>query len=52
MLAAAEARQLSRAQRNTAAGAENIALDVATDYGLILRRAFARRAGRRGARRR
>jgi hypothetical protein len=50
--AAAEARQLSRAERITAAGAEHIALDVATDYGLILRRAFAKRAGRRGARRR
>jgi len=50
--AAAEARQLSRAERITAAGAEHIALDVATDYGLILRRAFAKRSGRRGARRR
>ncbi len=49
--AAGEARRLSRAERIAAAGAQQIALDVATEYGVILRRAFAKRLGRRGARR-
>lgn len=50
--AAAEARHHTRAERIKAAGAEHISIDVTTDYGLVLRRAFARRAGRRGVRRR
>ncbi|MGH7561829.1 MAG: DUF58 domain-containing protein [Gemmatimonadales bacterium] len=48
---AAQARRRARAEKIVAAGAELIPLDVATDYGLVLRRAFARR-GRAGVRRR
>ncbi len=50
--AALAARRSQRAERLRAAGVEHIALDVATDYGFVLRRAFARRIRRRGARRR
>jgi uncharacterized protein (DUF58 family) len=50
--AALAARRTQRAERLRAAGVEHIALDVATDYGFVLRRAFARRIRRRGARRR
>jgi uncharacterized protein (DUF58 family) len=50
-LVALGARRTQRAERLRAAGAEHIALDVATDYGSVLRRAFARRIRRRGARR-
>ncbi len=49
-MAAAAARRRARAERLVAAGAEHIALDVLSDYGLALRRAFARRARRRGVR--
>jgi uncharacterized protein (DUF58 family) len=51
-LAALAARRTQRAERLRAAGVEHIPLDVAADYGTILRRAFARRIRRRGARRR
>ena len=51
-LAALSARRTQRAERLRAAGVEHIALDVASDYGFVLRRAFARRIRRRGARRR
>ncbi len=50
--AAAEARRTQRAERLRAAGVEHIALDLAADYGVVLRRAFARRIRRRGASRR
>jgi len=46
------ARRAQRADRLRAAGVEHIPLDVTTDYGFVLRRAFARRIRRRGARRR
>jgi uncharacterized protein (DUF58 family) len=48
---AAQARRAQRAERLRAAGVEHIALDVAGEYGLVLRRAFARRIKRRRARR-
>ena len=48
--AAAQARRAQRAERLLGAGVEHIALTVATDYGIVLRRAFARRLRRRGAR--
>jgi uncharacterized protein (DUF58 family) len=51
-LAALAARRTQRAERLRTAGVEHIPLDVAADYGTILRRAFARRIRRRGARRR
>jgi uncharacterized protein (DUF58 family) len=51
-LTAFAARRTQRAERLRAAGVEHIALDVASDYGFVLRRAFARRIRRRGARRR
>ena len=41
--AAAQARRVRRAELLKAAGAEQIAIDVTTDYGLVLRRAFAKR---------
>jgi uncharacterized protein (DUF58 family) len=50
--AAAEARRAQRAERLRAAGVEHIGLDLSSDYGVVLRRAFARRIRRRGARRR
>ena len=50
--AALAARRTQRAERLRAAGVEHIPLDVASDYGFVLRRAFARRIRRRGARRR
>jgi len=50
--AAAEARRTQRAERLLAAGVEHIGLDLSSDYGVVLRRAFARRIRRRGARRR
>jgi hypothetical protein len=50
--AAAEARRAQRAERLRAAGVEHIALDLGSDYGVVLRRAFARRIRRKGARRR
>ncbi len=49
--AAASARRGRRAELLKAAGAEQIAIDLSTDYGLVLRRAFARRQGRRPGRR-
>lgn len=48
---AVAARRTQRADRLRAAGVEHIALDVASEYGMILRRAFARRSRRRGSRR-
>src|SRR5207249_5902362 len=45
--AAAQARRAQRAERLLGAGVEHIALTVATDYGIVLRRAFARRLRRR-----
>ncbi len=48
-LAAAAARRGRRAEILKSAGAEHIAIDVTTDYGLVLRRAFARRQRRRPA---
>jgi hypothetical protein len=50
--AAAEARRTQRAERLRTAGVEHIGLDLSSDYGVVLRRAFARRIRRRGARRR
>ena len=50
--AAAVARRAQRAERLLAAGVEHIGLDLSSDYGVVLRRAFARRIRRRGARRR
>ncbi len=50
--AAAEARRTQRAERLRAAGVEHIALDLGADYGVVLRRAFARRIRKKGARRR
>lgn len=50
--AAAEARRTQRAERLRAAGVEHIAIELGADYGVVLRRAFARRIRRRGARRR
>jgi hypothetical protein len=41
--AAVGERRARRAERLRAAGAEHIPLDVTTDYGLVLRRAFSRR---------
>lgn len=48
---AVEARRSQRADRLRAAGVEHILLDVASEYGMVLRRAFARRSRRRGRRR-
>lgn len=45
--AAAAARRARRAALLRSAGAEQIAIDVTSDYGLVLRRAFARRQRRR-----
>lgn len=49
--AAAAARRARRADLLRSAGAEQIAIDVTSDYGLVLRRAFARRQRRRATRR-
>ncbi|MGQ0701776.1 MAG: DUF58 domain-containing protein [Gemmatimonadales bacterium] len=49
---AAEARRARRAERLRSAGVEHIKLDLTTDYGLVLRRAFAKRLRRRAATRR
>jgi hypothetical protein len=46
------ARRLQRAERLRAAGVEQIVLDVASEYGMVLRRAFARRIRRQAGRRR
>ncbi len=50
--AAVQARRAQRAERLLAAGVQHIPLTVTTDYGIVLRRAFAQRLRRRGARRR
>lgn len=47
--AAAQSRRARRAELLKTSGAEQIAIDVTTDYGLVLRRAFAKR--RRSTRR-
>jgi uncharacterized protein (DUF58 family) len=49
--AAAQARRTRRAELLKSAGAEHIAIDVTTDYGLVLRRAFTKRKRGRAARR-
>ena len=49
--AAAQARRARRADLLRSAGAEQIAIDVTTDYGLVLRRAFAKRQRGRPAQR-
>jgi len=49
--AAAQARRARRAELLKSAGAEQIAIDVTTDYGLVLRRAFAKRQRGRAAQR-
>jgi uncharacterized protein (DUF58 family) len=49
--AAAQARRVRRAELLKAAGTEQIAIDVTTDYGLVLRRAFAKRQRGRAAQR-
>ncbi|HEV8358501.1 MAG TPA: DUF58 domain-containing protein [Gemmatimonadales bacterium] len=48
--AAVHARRVQRAERLLGAGVEHIALTAASDYGLVLRRAFARRLRRRRTR--
>ncbi|HLG06535.1 MAG TPA: DUF58 domain-containing protein [Gemmatimonadales bacterium] len=50
--AAAQARRARRADQLRGAGVEHIPLDLTTDYGLVLRRAFAKRLRRRTAARR
>jgi hypothetical protein len=50
--AAVHARRTQRTERLRAAGVEHIALDAGSEYGLVLRRAFARRIRRRGRRHR
>jgi len=50
--AAATERRTRRADRLRAASVEHIPLDLDTDYGLVLRRAFAPRRRRHAARRR
>ncbi|NOT07371.1 MAG: DUF58 domain-containing protein [Gemmatimonadales bacterium] len=49
--AAVKARRAQRADRLRTAGVEHIALDVSSDYGMVLRRAFAKRIRRKGTRR-
>ncbi len=49
--AAAEARRAQRSERLRGAGVQQISLDVASDYGLVLRRAFGRRRRHRGGKR-
>ena len=49
-LAAVTERRTRRAERFRAAGVEHVPLDLDTDYGLVLRRVFARRERRRGGR--
>ena len=48
--AAVQARRAQRRERLLSAGVEHIALTPATDYGLVLRRSFARRLRRRRTR--
>ncbi len=48
---AAEARRAQRAERLRSAGVQQISLDVATDYGLVLRRAFGVRRRHSGGKR-
>jgi len=50
--AAARERRTRRAERLRAASVEHIQLDLDTDYGVVLRRAFAPRRRRHAARRR
>lgn len=45
---AAEARRVQRAERLRSSGVQQISLDVAGDYGLVLRRAFGLRRRQRG----
>ncbi len=49
--AAAEARRTQRTERLRSAGVQQISLDVAADYGVVLRRAFGARRRHRGAKR-
>ena len=49
--AAAEARRTQRTDRLRSAGVQQISLNVDSDYGLVLRRAFGMRRRRRGGRR-
>ena len=49
--AAAQARRTQRTERLRGAGVEHIPIDLGADYGVILRRAFARRSRRKGTRR-
>ncbi|HEU5218512.1 MAG TPA: DUF58 domain-containing protein [Gemmatimonadales bacterium] len=49
--AAAEARRAQRADRLRSAGVQQISLDVGSDYGLVLRRAFGSRRRSRGSKR-
>jgi len=51
-LEAVQARRARRADRLRAASVEHIPLDLDTDYGVVLRRAFAPRRRRQNARRR
>ena len=48
---AAEARRAQRSERLRGAGVQQIALDVAGDYGLVLRKAFGVRRRQRGGKR-
>ena len=50
--AAVQARRAQRRERLLSAGVEHIALTAASDYGLVLRRSFARRLRRRRTRQR
>ena len=50
--AAVQERRARRADRLRSAGVEHLALDLDTDYGVVLRRAFAPRRRRHGFRRR
>ena len=49
---AAQARRDQRAERLRSAGVEHIAIDLAADYGMVLRRAFGKRKRKRGVVRR
>lgn len=48
---AAEARRSQRADRLRSAGVQQISLDVASDYGVVLRKAFGVRRRQRGGKR-
>ena len=50
-ISAATARRAQRAERLRTAGVEHIPIDLGADYGMVLRRAFARRKRRKGTRR-